>query len=271
MITGAASGIGLATAIAFAERGDFVYAGVRNVANTPHELNHDKILPLKLDITSDNDIETAISMMKIREGLPDILINNAGINIPGTIEECSKRHWDQIFKVNFVGPINLTQKILPNMRNKGSGTIIMLSSLSAEIGLPFNGPYAASKAALNRASESLAYEVKRFGIKITILEPAAVNTNLSIGNSDAIGTLEEYNPLNEYMSKAPQRIKNGAPPETIANEIVNLAYSKDTPILGPLGDNAREGFHKIGRLDSEGREQLVRDVTDLAWWIDGKH
>lgn len=268
LITGAGKGIGLATALEFAARGDRVYAGLRSLDNLPPELDHPAIHPLKLEVTSAADITAAMAEMTATFGLPDILINNAGINRPGTVEETSPDTWEQVFQVNFFAPIRLCQQLLPHMRQAGKGCIIMLSSLSAEIGLPYDGPYAASKAALNRAAECLAAEVKPFGIRIIVAEPGAVKTNLNSHPQDIDNPLTDYRPLNAHMQDAADQPARGDDPRIIAEEIIQLAYNKNAPLLCPIGQQARKITGIIKQASSLERERIIRDASGLGWWMD---
>lgn len=267
LITGAGSGIGLATASVFAENGDQVYAGVRNLNHIPSELDHPCIHPLKLDVTSEADISVAMDEMATTYGLPNILINNAGINLPGTVEETSQDSWEQVFKVNFFAPITLCQKLLPHMRQSGNGCIIMLSSLSADIGLPYDGPYAASKAALNRAAECLASEVKPFGIRIIIVEPGAVNTKLMSQQGEIDNPLPDYRLLNDHMQARTAANDRGENPRVIAEEILLLADNPNAALVCPIGKQAREITGIVKHASSLERERIIRDASGLAWWI----
>lgn len=271
LITGAGKGIGLATALAFAGRGDRVYAGLRSLDNIPPELGDPAIHPLKLEVTSESDISAAMMEMTITFGLPDILINNAGINRPGTVEETSQDIWQQVFQVNFFAPVRLCQKLLPAMRQSGNGCIIMLSSLSAEIGLPYDGPYAASKAALNRAAECLAAEVKTFGIRIIVAEPGAVKTSLNSHPQNIKNPLPDYRLLNEYMQGKTDQPSLGDDPQLIAAEILQLVDNKNAPLIYPIGQQARDITGIIKQASALKREEIIRDASGLSWWINQEH
>ncbi len=266
LITGAGSGIGCALATHCAEQGDLVYAGVRHLDKLSSSLTHSNIHPLILDVTSETDIIAAVGEMKQHFGLPNILINNAGINRSGTIEECDKETWQEIFNVNFFAPMRLCQMLLPSMRHSGRGCIIMISSLSAEIGLPFDGPYAASKAALNRAAECLASEVAPFGVRIIVAAPGAVRTNLNDHSVTVRNLLTDYGPLNRHMRETAPSNK-GDDPCDIAREIRALIHNPVTPLINPVGSQAGKISKMIAEASPQERQDIIHDASGLGWWI----
>lgn len=274
LVTGATSGIGLATAISYAKSGDLVYAGMREISHIPQDLNHPSIHPLKLDVNSKQDIENAVSEMQNHFGMPDVLINNAGINFPSITEECSDQEVRSVFDVNFFAPLALCRALLPSMRARGSGTIIMVSSLSAALGLPNDGAYAASKAALNRASESLAYEVEPLGIKVIIATIGAVKTNLNMAEHIPPQPIADYALLKEHfkMLNSPESHggKHGEEPAFIAKEIVKSSRTKTTPLFHNIDPQAKKIIRKLQQASSLGRREIVTSVTDLRSWLEPK-
>jgi|GEM_PF-1353731 len=270
LVTGAGSGIGLALAVSCAGRGDHVYAGLRTLVNCPLELDHENIHILKLDVTSERDIDDALAVMPDLYGLPDVLVNNAGINMSGTVEESLPATWQEMFNVNFFAPITLSQKMLPHMREEGRGVIVMVSSLSAELGLPYDGPYAASKAALNRMSECLASEVRSFGIKILVVEPGATASNLNRTYQDHIKRLEAYDALHDHIQKTGARADQGEDPYVIAKEIMDLIDDPDAAFISPVGDQARAISQRLTNISPADRDQLIAEASGLSWWINQK-
>ncbi|WP_138379552.1 SDR family oxidoreductase [Luteithermobacter gelatinilyticus] len=265
LITGAGSGIGLSTALTLANRGYRVYAGLKNPQNIPPELDHAQISPLPLDVTQLSDIDQCVSLIGNEGHELSHLINNAGINIPGPIEVYTQEHWRKIFAINFHGPMTLCRKILPLMRRQEKGRILMISSLSAEIGLPLDGAYAASKAALNRASESLAYEVAPFGIFVTVVIPGSVVTNLNRKHMDEIpNSPTPYAPL--YHTLRPSA--SGLSPTRLAEEIATVCERSNPPLFYPVGTQAQEIMTRVSTANSEVRQQIIREVSGLGWWFD---
>lgn len=261
LITGAGRGIGLALASAYAARGDQVYAGLRDLESCPPPLSHKNIHPLKFDVILEEDIVSASEQMKKSFGLPDVVINNAGINLPGTVEECPPETWRHIFAVNFFAPMRISQHFLPAMRHAGHGTIVMISSLSAEAGLPYDGPYAASKAALNRAAEALSFEVAPFGIRLLVLEPGAVETGLNRAACATPETTSPYQQLHDHMRHKAGNKTVGALPQDVAAEMIALIDKPDSPLVCPIGEQARDIRKKLQDATAKERTDLIRRAS----------
>src|ERR1700759_690978 len=178
-ITGASRGFGKIWAEALLQRGDKVIATARNLSALDDLVSKygDNILPLQLDV-NDRDADFA-AILKAKEhfGSIDVLINNAGYGLFGAIEEATETEARDQMETNFFGLLWLSQAVLPIMREQGYGHIIQLSSVLGLISRPVLGLYAASKFAVEGLSESLAAEVKGFGVKVTIVEPAGFDTD----------------------------------------------------------------------------------------------
>lgn len=176
LITGASRGLGKLTAEVLANDGYTVYSGVRNLDLYTNE--DDKIHPVELDVTKQDTIDQAVSDIIAREGRIDILINNAGIGIYGTVENVTIEEAQRIFDVNFFGPMRVSQAVLPHMRQQGSGRIIQISSRSAYRPFPAIGIYAASKSALEGLSETMAATLKPWNIHVSLIEPGPIATEM---------------------------------------------------------------------------------------------
>lgn len=174
LITGATSGIGKETALLLTEKGFVVYGTARNIEN--------KTLPFRLlpmDVRDDESIAKAISTILAEAGKIDILINNAGVGITGSVEELPMDELKNVFATNFYGAISLMQAVLPSMRTQKSGLIINITSIAGYMGLPFRGAYSASKGALMLMTEALRMEVKNFGIEVTTIAPGDYATDIA--------------------------------------------------------------------------------------------
>jgi NAD(P)-dependent dehydrogenase (short-subunit alcohol dehydrogenase family) len=169
LVTGASSGIGLEIALHFAREGYRVYAGARRPETIP---DHENIVPLRLDITKDASVEACIS----HTGPVDVLVNNAGIGMAGTIDLVPMEKIRALFETNFFGAVRMMQAVLPGMRERRSGTIVNITSIMGHMTLAGHGYYAATKHALGVVSETLAAEVQSFGIRVAILEPGVILT-----------------------------------------------------------------------------------------------
>jgi len=177
-ITGTSKGFGRIWAEAALARGDRVAASARDVRTLrPLVARYgDSVLAIALDVTSSAAVRAAIEQVQARFGRLDVVINNAGYGLFGTIEEVSESEARAQIETNLFGALWVTQAALPVMRAQGSGHIIQISSIGGVNALPTLGLYHASKWALEGFSQSLAAEVASFGIKVTIVEPAGYAT-----------------------------------------------------------------------------------------------
>ena len=217
-------------------------------------------------------INSAIKTIVQQQGRIDVLINNAGITRVGALEEIAEQDVRNIFETNFFGPINLTRAVLPIMREQQAGEIIMLSSLSALVGLPCDAIYAASKAALERASESLYYEVQCFGINVTVVEPGAFNTDMPNKMLQNIPGAEgsPYQPLLEFTHRKTQdSINKGDDPQFLAKALVEIANSSDKQFSYPIGSQAQWLVEQIKNQNCDQREQMIKQISGINWWVTG--
>jgi NAD(P)-dependent dehydrogenase (short-subunit alcohol dehydrogenase family) len=187
-ITGASRGFGKIWAEAFLKRGDKVVATARNLANLDDlvEKYGDSILPIQLDVNNRAADFAAVQKATEYFGKIDVLINNAGYGLFGAIEETTEQEARDQMEVNVFGLLWLTQAVIPVMREQGYGHIINLSSVLGLVTVPTLGIYNASKYAVEGITETLAAEVKQFGINVTLVEPNAFSTDW--GGPSAIHT-----------------------------------------------------------------------------------
>jgi NAD(P)-dependent dehydrogenase (short-subunit alcohol dehydrogenase family) len=183
LVTGASAGIGLATAVALGRAGQDVYATMRKPAAAPElsaiaaaEKLPIKILPM--DVDDDASVSKTVAEVLADAGRIDVLVNNAGIQGSGPVEELLLADFRRVMETNFFGSIRCIQAVLPGMRKQGDGHIVNVSTIGGRItGMP-QGPYCASKFALEAVSEILAGEVKGFGIRVAIIEPGVTTTEI---------------------------------------------------------------------------------------------
>jgi NAD(P)-dependent dehydrogenase (short-subunit alcohol dehydrogenase family) len=230
-ITGASRGFGKIWAEAFLKRGDKVVATARNTQSLK-ELSAkygSALLPLQLDVNDRAASFAAVQKAQAHFGSIDVLINNAGYGLFGAIEETSEQEARDQFETNVFGLLWVTQAALPIMRAQGHGHIIQVSSVLGVLSMPILGLYAASKFAVEGLSESLAAEVKPFGIHVTLVEPNGFSTDW--GGSSAIHTqaISAYAPVKEAFHKtpAPDFHKN---PGATSEAILQLVDSTEPPL-----------------------------------------
>jgi len=278
LITGAGSGIGKVTALAFARRGDTVYASMRRPTDNhallkSAETEKINIKLITLDVKDSSSIVKAINEITLEEGRLDILINNAGIHIPGAFEDMPDSDMHSVMDTNFFGVINVTRAVLPIMRKQKSGRIIMLSSIGAMIGRVNDSIYCASKSALEAAAEALRYEVGRFGIKVSVLEPGVFQTEIG----------DKYNVSPDYPKDSPYKdlvefrvamvkksCEEGDDPERIANLAVAVARSENPDFRYPAGAQAEEFLPHLKQMSENERDNFIRTAAKVDWWLKGE-
>ncbi|MHA0857002.1 SDR family oxidoreductase [Paenibacillus sp. CMAA1364] len=185
LITGCSSGFGLLICLELARKGFSVVAGMRSVEDQDPLMEAAKIAGVEafieviaLDVRNEEQVHAVVKRIEDQYGRLDILVNNAGAAFGGMIEEVSLAVWKEQFEVNFIGMVCVTQAVLPLMRKGRKGRIIQMSSISGVVGFPGLAPYASSKFAVEGFSESLAMEVKQFGIDVVLVEPGAYGTSI---------------------------------------------------------------------------------------------
>ena len=230
IVTGASSGIGRATALELVAKGYTVFAAARRTEKIS-EAQVVGIEPIFLDVTSQEAIDKAIDTVMDKTGRIDVLVNNAGYGLMGTIEEVTTQEAQDQFDVNVFGLMNLTKKVLPIMRHQRSGHIINVSSVVGKFGMPTGGWYSASKHALEALSDALRLEMKPFGIKVSIIEPGAIKTEFSevaLGKADEGTRLETYKQLTaKYKEMAEENSKNAADAYVVAKVIGDAIAAKN--------------------------------------------
>lgn len=186
LITGCSSGIGEATARRLLAAGHTVYATARRPQTLEH-LAADGARVLALDVTDEDSMVAAVAAIIADHGRVGALVNNAGYGAYGAIEDVDLATVRAQFETNVFGMARLTQLVLPSMRDHGSGRIIMMSSMGGRFTFPFGGYYHASKYALEAFSDALRFEVKPFGIRVSIIEPGLITTRFSATAAGMLG------------------------------------------------------------------------------------
>ena len=238
VVTGSSSGIGLATALELARNGYFTYATVRNPAKsgTIKEAAKKEKLAIEvvqLDVTDDNSIKRAVKHILDEKGRIDVLVNNAGYGLAGAFEDSSMEEIEKQYNTNLFGLIRTTQAVLPAMRRQKSGIIVNIGSAGEKVGYPGASVYVSTKHAIEGLSESLAYEVEPFGIKIRVIEPGVIKTNFGEGmvlakkaqdpNSPYLPMIQKMNGNWQHM------LENGSASELVAKVVLEaITSTKDT-------------------------------------------
>lgn len=235
-ITGASRGFGKLWAEAFLKRGDKVAATARNIdsLNELVEQYGDAILPIELDVNNREASFTAVNKAKDYFGTIDVLINNAGYGLFGAIEETSEQEARDQIETNFFGLLWLSQAVLPIMREQKSGHIIQVSSFLGLVALPVLGLYNASKFAVEGLSETLALEVKGFGINISLVEPNGFTTDWGGASAAQTQPMDVYNDVKKAFQESATPDQFGQPEATVP-AILKLVDSSNPPLRLLLG------------------------------------
>ncbi len=237
LITGASSGIGKVTAEFLSDKGYKVYGTSR----FPKKQNSSFSM-IRLDLNDVKTIEDVVKTILEKEGRIDILINNAGTGITGSIEDTPTVEMRKAFDTNFFGTIDVIKTVLPQMRKQGSGLIINLTSIAGYMGLPFRGVYSSSKSALERVTESIRMEVKKFGIIITNIAPGDFITNIAANRYHT--PVFKDSPYKEVYQKnldlMNAHVNTGGDPIQIAKKVYKIINKTDPKIHYKVGSFIEE-------------------------------
>jgi NAD(P)-dependent dehydrogenase (short-subunit alcohol dehydrogenase family) len=278
VVTGSSSGIGFETSLMLARNGYFTYATMRNLDKSDAiiDLKQKEKLPLevlKLDVTNDKSVKEAIEKIVNEQETIDVLVNNAGYALVGALEELSIEEIKEQFETNVFGVIRVVQEILPIMRKQRHGTIVNISSLAGRIGFPLTSAYVSSKFALEGLSESMAYEVEQFGIKVILIEPGVIKTNfdknLKIAKkaSNNTTTNDSNSPYADITEKRiagfKPRFESGPSSIEVAKVILKALTSKNPPSESRymVGDDAFKLMEiRKNKSDKEFRKLVMEGV-----------
>ncbi|NOT73529.1 MAG: SDR family NAD(P)-dependent oxidoreductase [Cyclobacteriaceae bacterium] len=263
-ITGASRGFGKIWAKAFLKRGDKVAATARNL-NDLNDLVKEfgsLILPIQLDVNNRKDVFTAVKKANDHFGSIDVLINNAGYGLFGTVEETTEKEARNQIETNVFGLLWASQAVLPIMRAQGRGHIIQVSSVLGIVTLPVLGIYNASKFAVEGLSETLASEVAGFGIKVSLIEPNGFSTDWAGASAAATTPMKEYEKVRADFQAGLTEDIFGIPDAT-TEAVVKLVDSPNPPLRLFLGKMALPWVKQVTAARMETWEQWA-DVADKA-------
>ena len=271
LVTGTSTGIGYATALELGRAGHTVYATMRNPSRSPQlgETVAKENLPVKImvmDVDSDSSVADAVEAIRAQGGQIDILVNNAGIGAFGAVEELPLDAFRAIMETNYFGALRCIQAVLPEMRERGSGCIINVSSVAGHVARSPLGPYSASKWALEALSEALAQEVKPFNIRVAVVEPGIIDTPMARRAEVPLdGT--RYRQVRRYAGLFRASFESEAPrsPSLVAEAIRGIIESGTWKLRHPVGPGAAELIAwRKGMTD----EEIVNlgALDDDAWY-----
>ena len=278
LITGASTGIGLATALHFGRHGHDVWAAVRNppAATELRQAIEQERLPVRmvtLDVDDSGSVQRGVGQVLEQAGRIDVLVNNAGIGGGGPIEDVPVDWVKTLFETNYFGVVRVTQAVLPGMRARGAGAIVNISSVAGRLAIAGHGHYSAVKHALEALSEALAQEVLRFGIRVAIVEPGVVITPIfAKARRFASPASPYYEHVRRLLLLYQKQMPHAAQPGDAARVVFEAATTREPRLRWLVGEDARLLIAGRQRMTDEeyisgGRampdEQYLQEVRQL--------
>lgn len=269
IITGSNRGIGLEAAVAFGRAGYRVFATMRNKEAGGELLERAASESLnisvhQMDVDSDESVNNCITAILESHGPVDVLVNNAGIERRGAVEETDISVYEAVMNTNYLGPIRCAQAVIPSMRKQQSGCIINVTSVAGRIPVAPFGPYNGSKFALEALSETMAIELKPFNIKVAIVEPGIIDTDMARGIQE--GPESNYPNGKRIGDMFAASLKNPVHPSLVADKILEVAESQDDQLRHPVGPDAIPFLEWRASMTDE--EWVAWHAADDDTWYD---
>ena len=261
LVTGITSGIGREIAQLLAERGARVFGTVRN-PQSADPIRGVEIV--RMDVTDDASVSAAVQSIEQKAGPVQLLVNNAGYSFMGALEETSIAEARQQFETNFFGVLRVTNSVLPGMRQQGYGRIVNISSVLGFLPAPYMGIYVASKHAVEGYTETLDHEVRRFGVRALLVEPAQTKTNIRGNSKFAKVALDVYADERKRLTDTVQQsIEHGDDPRIVAEAVYQALTAKTPRLRYPVGKGVlfsrMRRFVPAGMFDRSFRKQFQLD------------
>ncbi|MFL6378431.1 MAG: SDR family oxidoreductase [Nitrososphaeraceae archaeon] len=276
VVTGSSSGIGFETALLLARSGFHTYASMRNLGKSKNitEITNKEKLPLQvvqLDVNDDRSVIEAIDKIVAENQKIDVLVNNAGYGLFGSLEDLSIEEIKVQFETNFFGVVRVTQQVLPVMRKQNTGIIVNVSSVGGQIGIPGLSAYHSTKFALEGLSESISYELEPFGIRVVIIEPGVIRTNIINSSIIAKKALDPKSPYLSLMKKLENNFKSmmenasaSSPPEEVAKIVLQAVTSESPQLRYAVGNDATTLLQAKRMSDAEFRDLIKQQFLSQS-------
>lgn len=260
VVTGASSGIGRATAAALVARGYNVIGSSRNPEAIAEQERVDGVQYLALDLGDPESIDTFAAQL----GEVDVLVNNAGESQSGPLEDLPVDAIERLFRLNVFGHVRLTQLILPGMRARGSGRVVMVGSMLASFPMAYRSSYVATKAALKGFADAARFELSPFGVWTTTVEPGSIHTGIGQRRTNYVADDSPHATDFRTMLAALDRNEtSGIPPEKVAATIVRAAQAPRPKPLYAVGSRAPLVFAIRRAIPSTFVEKMVARMHGL--------
>jgi NAD(P)-dependent dehydrogenase (short-subunit alcohol dehydrogenase family) len=271
LITGCSTGIGFATAETLARNGHTVYATMRDPQSSPDlaqlaERDNLPVTILRLDVDTDESVKTTINQVLMLAGQIDVLVNNAGVAPLTVVEETPFEVFQQAMETNFFGTLRCIQAVLPQMRQRRSGLIINISSMTGKLFVPFFSAYGATKAAVEALSESLAGEVGAFGIRVAVVRPGVIDTPV-IGKLGQVPAGTHYPNMARLLAHLQAWAAHHVPATVVGELIQEIVAGARTGFRHIAGSGAAD---LLAWRDSMSDEEWIASAgIDEETWIAG--
>ncbi|WP_027211341.1 oxidoreductase [Burkholderia sp. WSM2232] len=263
LVTGASSGIGQATAQRLADAGYTVFGTSRRAATTGER----SFEMLTLDVTSEESAAAVVTEVIRRAGRIDVLVNNAGFGVaPAGAEESSIEQARSIFDTNFFGVVRMIRAVVPHMRHQRSGRIVNIGSVLGFVPMPFGALYAATKHAIEGYSESLDHELRTWGIRVSVVEPAYTKTPFDANFLEPDAKLDAYREARTVVSnRVSEVMATATEPSVVADVVLKAAVAARPKLRYPAGALASRlqllrRFAPAGMVDAALRKDLRLDT-----------
>jgi NAD(P)-dependent dehydrogenase (short-subunit alcohol dehydrogenase family) len=270
IVTGSSSGIGLESALLLARNGYITYATMRSPEKdtsikTAVQKEGLPIRVVQLDVTDDNSVKNAVDHIISEASRIDVLVNNAGYGLGGALEDLSMEEIKFQYETNLFGLIRVTQAVLPTMRKQKSGRILNLSSGAGIFGYPGGSAYVSTKFAVEGLSESIAYELEPFGIKVILIEPGFIRTNFTNAMVVAKKAQDPTSPysglMQKIMASASELAKNASDAELVANVILDAASNPNPRLRYLVGKDVESWVAGKKNMDELEFFNMIKGLT----------
>lgn len=269
IVTGTSTGIGFVTSLHLAANGYQVFAGMRNLdkAGPLREAAAARGLPVEvvaMDVTDQASVDAAFAAARAA-GPVDVLVNNAGIGGASPLELTPEDEHRAMFDTNYFGAIRCIQAVVTDMRERGAGTIVNVTSMEGRVAIPDQIAYSASKWALEAAGEALAHELFQFGVRVVNIEPGVVMTQI-FNNSAPKTRYDKNSPYKQIMRRNGKMFAAGfranVAPERVAETILEAITTSNYKLRWPVGEDAVGMLEGRARMSDEDWVAMGADLSD---------
>ena len=275
IVTGSSSGMGFETSLILARNGFYTYATMRKLEGegSKHlaDITKSENLPLqiiRLDVNDDKSVKDAINTIVKEKDRIDVVVNNAGYDLMGALEETSMEEIKGQFETNLFGAIRVLQAVIPIMRKQKAGTIVNITSLGGRVSFPLNSAYRATKFAFEGLSESIQYELEPFGIKIIVIEPGGVGSNfmknLKMASNASDPSNSPYgsfqNSISEYFK---QWLQSAIHPSEVPKTILHAVTSDNPEFRYVVGKDAMMTLESRKSMSDREFQGMIKKQINL--------